>query len=65
MMNYPISAADAPAVNDGTQILNGDHAEKAGFGLSNGMARIYRIDRKNPDRSVWAERSLRLTIKEF
>ena len=38
MMNYPISAADAPAVNDGTQILNGDHAEKAGFGLSNGMA---------------------------
>jgi len=51
-MNYPISAADAPAVNDGTQILNGDHAEKAGFGLSNGMARIYRIDRKNPDRSV-------------
>jgi hypothetical protein len=35
MMNYPISAADAPAVNDGTQILNGDHAEKAGFGLSN------------------------------
>jgi len=41
MMNYPISAADAPAVNDGTQILNGDHAEKAGFCLSNGMAPDY------------------------
>ena len=30
MMNYPTAGADAPAVNDETRILNGDHAERAG-----------------------------------